>query len=143
MYWPPPTAALLAAHVLANMVWIGALLAETQLLGGARWLADPPSAGVLARRVHTRLAVPACLGSLATGLVLLAPARRLWLGMPWMGAKVGFAVAVVSLHVVIGARARRVAEGRADDARGAWALRWLVLLASGAAVLLSVTKSTP
>jgi len=143
MYWPPHTAALLAAHVLANLVWIGALLAETQLLRSTRSLADPPSAGVLARRVHTRLAVPACLGSLATGLVLLMPARRLWAGTPWMGAKVGFAVALVALHLVIGARARRVAEGRADDARGAWALGWLVLLASGAAVLLSVTKSTP
>jgi protoporphyrinogen IX oxidase len=143
MYWPPHTAALLAAHVFANMVWIGALLAEAVLLGSVRLQADPQLAGLLTRRVHTRLAVPACLGSLATGLVLLVPARRLWVGTPWMGAKIGFAVAVIALHLVIGSRARRVAEDRADDARGAWALGWLVLLASGAAVLLSVAKSTP
>ncbi len=143
MYWPPHAAALIAAHVFASLAWVGALLAETVILGSTRWLADPTVGGVLARRVHTRLAIPACLASLATGLVLLVPARRLWVGTPWMGAKVGFAVALVALHLVIGARARRVADGRADDASGAWALRWLVLLASGAAVLLSIAKSTP
>ena len=143
MYWPPHAAALVAAHVFASLIWVGALLAETVLLGRTKWLADPTVGGVLARRVHTRLAVPACLASLAVGLVLLVPARRVWVGTPWMGAKVAFAVAVVALHLVIGARARRVAEGSAKDASGAWALRWLVLLASGAAVLLSIAKSTP
>jgi putative membrane protein len=142
MYWPSPTAALLAAHVLANLVWIGALLAETVLLGRATWLADPAEVGVLARRVHTRLAIPAFLGSFAAGFTRLLAGRHAYAGMPWMAAKLGFAVAVIVLHHMIGARARRVADGRVA-ARGTWALGWLVFLSAGGAVLFAVAKSTP
>lgn len=40
LYWPSMTVALVAAHVLANVVWIGALLSETLILGRATWLSD-------------------------------------------------------------------------------------------------------
>ena len=73
LYWPSMTAALVAAHVLANVVWIGALLSETLILGRATWLSDLAEIGTLARRVHTRLAIPAFLGSLASGLARLCP----------------------------------------------------------------------
>jgi putative membrane protein len=142
-YWPSPTAALLAAHVLANLVWIGALLAETVLLGRATWLADPAEAGVLARRVHTRLAIPAFLGSFTSGLARLLPGLHMYAGMRWMAAKLGFAVAVIVLHHVIGTRAGRVADGRVDGASGSWALGWLVFLSAGGAVLFAVAKATP
>ncbi len=143
LYWPSLSAALLAAHVLANVVWIGALLSEALLVGQAMWLSDPTEAATLARRVHTRLAIPAFLGSLAAGLARLWPARHLYAAMPWMYAKLGFAVAVIVLHHLIGARARRVANGVVGAAQGTWALGWLTFLAAAGAVLFAIAKSTP
>jgi protoporphyrinogen IX oxidase len=143
LYWPPVSVALLAAHVLANVVWIGALLSETVLLGRAIWAPDPAEAGALARRVHTRLAIPAFLGSLATGLARLLPARHVYAGMPWMFAKLGFALAVIVLHHMIGARARHVASGTVRAAHGTWALGVLTFLSAGGAVLFAIAKSTP
>ena len=143
LYWPSVSVALMAAHVLANVVWIGALLSETVLLGRAIWLSDPTEAGILARRVHTRLAMPAFLGSLAAGLARLLPAWHLYAGMPWMYAKLGFVAVVIALHHVIGARARRVASGSVRAGHGAWALGWLTFLSAGGAVLFAIAKSTP
>ncbi len=143
LYWPTLSAALLAAHVLANIVWIGALLSETVLLAQATWLSDPPEAGAFARRLHTRLAIPAFLASVAAGLARLLPARYLYARMPWMYAKLGFAVVIIVLHHVIGGRARRLAAGNVGAAVGAWWLGWLTFLAAAGAVLFAIAKSTP
>jgi protoporphyrinogen IX oxidase len=143
LYWPSIPAALVAAHVLANLVWIGALLSETVILGQATWVSDPAEVGALARRVHTRLAIPAFLGSLAAGLARLLPARHAYAGMHWMYAKLGFAVVVIVLHHMIGARSRRVAGGSVRAALGTGLLGWLTLLGAGGAVLFAIAKSTP
>lgn len=143
LYWPSLSAAVLAAHVLANLVWIGALLSETVLLGQTAWLSDPAEAGALARRVHTRLAIPAFLVSVAAGLVRLLPARHAYATMPWMYAKLGFAIAVIVLHHMIGARARRVAGGNVHAAQGTWMLGVFVFVAAAGAVLFAIAKSTP
>jgi putative membrane protein len=143
IYWPSATAALIAAHVLANLVWIGALLSETLLLGRGAWLEDPAQAGFLARRLHLQLAVPAFLGSLGAGSARLWFARHAYAAAPWMYAKLGFAVGVIVLHHMIGARARRVASGNAGAAAGAWLLGVLTVVMAGGAVMFAVAKSTP
>ena len=143
LYWPSLSAALLAAHVLANIVWIGALLSESVLLSRAAWHSDPADAGTFARRLHTHLAIPAFLASVAAGLARLLPGRYLYARMPWMYAKLGFALAVIVLHHMIGARARRVANGQVRASEGTWALGWLTFLAAGGAVLFAIAKSTP
>jgi len=143
LYWPSVSAAVLAAHVLANAVWIGALLSETVLMANAFLLSDPADAGASARRVHVRLAIPAFVASLATGLARFLPARHLYARMPWMYAKLGFAVLVIVLHHVIGARGRRLAGGRVGAAQGTWALGWLTFLAAAGTVLFAIAKSTP
>lgn len=143
LYWPPLSAAVLAAHVLANLVWIGALLSETVLLGRTTWLSDPAEVGALARRVHTRLAIPAFLGSVAAGLARFLPARHAYATMPWMYAKLGFAIAVIVLHHMIGARARRVADGNVRASQGTWVLGALVFVSAAGAVLFAIAKSTP
>src|SRR5580692_2949421 len=143
LYWPSLSAALLAAHVLANMVWIGALLSETVILSRAAWQSDPADAGTFARSLHLRLAIPAFLVSVAAGLARLVPGRYAYERMPWMYAKLGFALVVIVLHHVIGARARRLANGQVPASGGTWALGWLTLLAAGGAVLFAIAKSTP
>ncbi len=143
IYWPSATAAFIAAHVLANLVWIGALLSEALLLARAAWLSDPAQAGVFARRIHLSLAVPAFLASLGAGGARLFYAHREYAAMPWMYAKLAFAVGVIVMHHLIGARARRVADGEVEAASSAWALGWLTLALSAGAVLFAVAKSIP
>ncbi len=134
---------LVAGHVLANVVWIGALLSECILIGRARFLADGAEVGGLARRVHTRLAVPAFLASLAFGVARIAGDPRLYLHLPWMHVKLLFAAGVIVLHHVIGGRARRVAGGALQDGSGGPFIGAVVFLCAAVAVLLGVAKQLP
>jgi putative membrane protein len=141
--WPSLPVALVAAHVLANVVWIGALLAVALLTSRARFMADPAEVGALARRVHRQLAIPAFLASFAAGLARIGLAPQVYAHLHWMHAKLTFAVAVIVLHHVIGARARRVAKGEIDAGRGVAVLSLLTFFCAAGAVLLGVTKSLP
>lgn len=141
--WPSVPTALIAVHVLANVVWIGALLAVAVLTARAPFMADAAEVGALARRVHVRLAVPALLGSLGAGVARIALAFRVYAHLPWMHIKLTLAVIVIVLHHVIGARARRAAKGNAESARGMGMLGWLTFLCAAGAVLLGVAKSLP
>jgi putative membrane protein len=142
-FWPSVPDALVALHVLANVVWIGALLAVAVLVARIPFMADPAEVGALARRVHLRLAVPALLASLGAGAARIALAPRAYLHLPWMHVKLTLAALVIVLHHVIGARARRAARGHADAARAMGTLGWLTLLCAAGAVLLGVAKSLP
>jgi uncharacterized membrane protein len=134
---------LLAAHVLANVVWIGALLAECLLLGRARFLADGAEVGALARRVHTHLAVPAFLVSLGCGVARIAEDPRVYLHLPWMHVKLAFAAGVIVLHHVAGARSRRVASGAISEGSGGPFIGAVVFLCAAVAVLLGVARQLP
>jgi protoporphyrinogen IX oxidase len=134
---------LVFAHVLANVVWIGSILAVGLLLGRARFMADGAEIGALARRVYTRLAVPAFLGSFAFGAARVAMDARVYAHMPWFHAKLTFAIGVIALHHVIGARARRVAAGSPDAGKGATVLMLATFLCAAGAVWLGVAKQLP
>lgn len=134
---------LVAAHVLANVVWIGALLSECMLLGRARFMADGAEIGGLARRVHSRLAVPAFVASFACGVARIGEDPRVYLHLPWMHVKLAFAAGVIVLHHVIGARARRVAGGAIQEGNGAPFVGAVVFLCAAVAVLLGVAKQLP
>lgn len=142
-YWPSVATALVALHVLANVVWIGALLAVAVLTARAPFMADPAEVGALARRVHVRLAVPAFLASFVAGAARIALAPRAYAHLPWMHVKLTLAVVVIVLHHVIGARARRVAKGSTESAGAVGLLGWLTFLCAAGAVLLGVAKSLP
>jgi uncharacterized membrane protein len=139
----PLVTALVASHVLANVVWIGALLAECLLLGRARFMADGAEIGALARRVHTRLAVPAFMSSFAFGVARIADDPRLYLHLPWMHVKLAFAAGVIVLHHVIGARSRRVAGGAIGEGSGGPFIGAVIFLCAAVAVLLGVAKQLP
>lgn len=134
---------LVAVHVLANVVWIGALLSVALIVGRAGMTKDPAEAAALARFVHVRLAVPAFLVSFGAGLlrILLAPAA--YAHMPWFHAKLTFALVVIALHHVIGARAKRAASGKPGAARGVGTLAAMVFAAAAFAVFLGIAKSFP
>jgi putative membrane protein len=132
---------LVSAHVLANVVWIGALLSVATLTARAPFLADPTDVGSMARRVYFRLAVPAFLASFGAGVARIAIAPQAYAHLPWMHAKLGLALVVIILHHLIGGRARRVARGNSDAGLG---IGWLALgtfVCAAGAVFLGVAKS--
>jgi len=143
VHWLPLPTALLAAHVVANLVWVGAILAASLLLAGSPFMADPSEPGALARRVYTRLATPAFFLSFAAGVGRIALFPAAYAHLPWMHVKLTLALAVIALHHVIGARAKRVARGQTAAARSAALLGSLFFLFAAAAAVLGVAKSLP
>ena len=140
---PTVPTALLSVHVLANVVWIGALLAVTRILKRAGSTEDPAGVGGVARDVYLRLAVPAFLVSFGAGLAQIVLAPMVYAHMPWFHAKLTFALVVIGLHHVIGARAKRAAAGNPGASGGISLLGALTFAAAAGAVFLGVAKSLP
>lgn len=143
MHWLLLPTSLVAAHLIANVVWIGALLSVALLIARSPWMAEPAEVGALARRVYVRLAVPAFIGSIAAGLARVGLNPHVYLNQRWFQAKLVFALALVVLHHTIGARAERVAEGNARASQGTSFFGVLAFLCAVAAVVLSVAKALP
>jgi putative membrane protein len=143
VHWLPLPTLLVAAHLIANGIWIGALLSVAMLIARAPWMAEPGEVGVLARRLHARLAAPAFVGSFATGVARIALNPHVYLNQRWFGAKLLFALVLIVVHHIIGARAERVAEGNARAAQGISLFAVLAFLCSVATVVLGVAKSLP
>ncbi|MBV9948332.1 MAG: CopD family protein [Myxococcales bacterium] len=147
MRWLSLPTALVALHVLANVVWIGSILSVALLLARAP-LSSAAGAGdvaALAQRLYARLASPAFFMSFAAGLARLSLQPAMYLHMPWMHAKLTCALVVIGLHHVIGARARRLAAGgsREEAARRIPMLGAVIFAAAALAVLLGVYKTLP
>src|SRR5215208_4047165 len=101
---------LVFAHLVGNLAWVGSLLAMAVVLGSSGVAAA--DRGLLARRIYLRVAVPAFLLSFATGLTRLVLDVELFLVRThYMHAKLTFALVLIVLHHVLGARARRLAQG--------------------------------
>jgi putative membrane protein len=138
--WPPTPTLIVAGHVLANTVWIGSLLAAAVLVAHAPWTAEPAEVGALARRVYVRLAVPAFLASLGAGVWRIALSPATYARLHWFHGKLAFALAVIVLHHVIGARTRRVASGRTGAAAGVDMLAFVTFVCAAGAVGLAIAK---
>ena len=141
--WLSPPVLLVAIHVLANVVWIGSILSVATIAGRAPLSADPAEAGIIARRVYTRLAAPAFAASFLAGLGRIILDPRAYAHMPWMHAKLTLAFVVIVLHHIIGARARRVSEGNDKAGRGLGTLAVVTLVCAAGAVMLGVAKTLP
>jgi putative membrane protein len=137
-----PTA-LVAVHVLANVVWIGAILSVALTLGRAGSTKDPAGVAGLARYLYERLAVPAFVTSFGAGVLRIALAPSFYAHMPWFHAKLTFALVIIALHHVIGARAKRAAAGTPDAAKGVSTLGVVTFAAAALTVFLGVAKSFP
>jgi putative membrane protein len=106
--------ALLWLHVAGNIVWIGSILAVGLILAGTR--GESPTRGQIALDVYRRLAVPAFVVSFLCGAGRLSLSMRYYLKEHhWMHAKLLLALGVIGLHHVIGARAKKMASGAAQD----------------------------
>ena len=139
----PITTVLVAVHVFSNVVWIGSILSVALLVGRARFMADGAEIGGLARRVYTRLAVPAFLGSFVFGLTRFVMGIGAYAHMPWMHAKLTLALGIIALHHIIGARAKRAASGQAKASGGTTGLMVALLVCAAGVVWLAVAKQLP
>ena len=143
MHWLSLASWLLAVHVLANIVWIGALLAVALVGSRAPFMADMAEVAGIARRVHLQLAVPAFVTSFVAGGARFVLYFNVYRHLPWMHAKLTFALVVIVLHHVIGARVRRVAQGSPEAGRGLPALAWATFACASVTVLFAIFKSLP
>lgn len=106
---------LLWLHMLGNVFWIGAILAVGVAMEPP--LGDARVRGQLALKIYQRVAVPGFLLSFTCGAMRLALAPRCYLvEHHWMHGKLFFALGVIALHHVIGARAKRLSLGKVPDA---------------------------
>jgi len=103
---------LVVLHVTANMVWIGAIAAVAGILvAPASTLERRQHKGQLALHLYKRLATPAFSCSFVFGLVRLSlDLHGYFVRTHFMHGKLLFAFAVIGLHHVIGARAKKFAQ---------------------------------
>lgn len=99
---------LLALHVMANCVWIGAIASVGWLVAAAAKAGDRSSA-VLARGLYRTVANPAFFTSFLAGLLRLLLDPKYYMALHWFHGKLTFALIVIALHHVIGARTRKAA----------------------------------
>jgi putative membrane protein len=131
--------ALIWLHVSGNIVWIGAILAVAVVLVGGK--GEPKTRGGIAYDIYRRLAVPSFIVSFLCGTIrlLLDPSYYLKLHH-WMHAKLPLALAVIALHHVIGARARKLANGAVQDAGSAGILGVVLAVAAIGAAFFAIFK---
>ena len=130
---------LVSLHVIANLFWIGSIVAVGVILGAPAPALD--ARGKLARVVYRRVAVPAFIASFLTALLRLGLTPGYYfVATHFMHAKLLLALGAIALHHVLGARARRAERGEATAASAALQLTIaLAVLAAGAAWL-ALTK---
>jgi uncharacterized membrane protein len=102
---------LVAAHVAANLVWIGSILSVAVALGSRA--GDGRVSAQIAYELYRTLAIPGFVVSFVTALArLLASIDLYFVETKYMHGKLVFALVVIVFHHVIGARAKAVASGR-------------------------------
>jgi len=135
---------LVSLHVMANLVWIGAITCVGWLLATRAKEADPALAKAsadLALRIYRRLATPAFGVSFVFGVAALAANAAYYMHAHWFHGKLTAALVVIALHHVLGAKARRAASGGVQGG-GSSAILTAGLLASVFAVVLFVIFKT-
>jgi putative membrane protein len=131
--------ALVAAHVAANLVWIGSILSVALALSSRA--VDSRAAAQVAYELYRKLAIPAFVVSFITALTRLLLSTQLYfVETKYMHGKLLFAVIVIGLHHVIGGRAKAVATGRRSSPGPVGVLALLLLISAVAATLFVILK---
>jgi putative membrane protein len=130
---------LVALHVAANLVWIGAILSVALALVSPA--GDGRVGAQIAYELYRRLAVPAFVVSFLAGISRLVLDLDLYfVQTKYMHGKLLFAAIVIGLHHVIGARAKGVATGRRSAPGPVGVLALLLLISAVAAALFVILK---
>lgn len=135
----PAQTILIWLHVVANIFWIGSIAAVALI--AASETHEAKARGEIARAVYSKIANPAFIASFLFG------AGRLFMDTAYyfkqthfMHGKLLFAFLVIGLHHVIGARARKLANGDIDTAGKMAPLVAALFLCAAAATFFVVAK---
>jgi uncharacterized membrane protein len=128
---------LVTLHVLSTLIWVGAGAAIGWLLRGQ---ADEKLAAKLARDVFSKVANPAFLVAFLAGFAAFFVNLASYRQSHWLHAKVTFGFIAMGVFHMLGAHARRVADGSRPAGNRANVLLPLMLVLAGVAVLLAVGK---
>ena len=107
---------LVTIHVIANLIWIGSIVSVGVLLSTAT-SENAQAFALAARKIYLSVSTPAFGVSFLFGLARLAMEPGTYMHLHWFHAKLTFALAVIALHHVIGARARRAAENQTTSSK--------------------------
>jgi putative membrane protein len=130
---------LVAAHVAANLVWIGSILSVALALVSRA--GDGRVAAQIAYELYRKLAIPAFVVSFITALTRLLLSTELYfVETKYMHGKLLFALIVIVFHHVIGARAKAVATGRRSSPGPVGVFALLLLISAVAATLFVILK---
>jgi putative membrane protein len=130
---------LVAIHLIGNLVWIGAILSVGITL--TLPVGTPVERGRIGRMLYLRLAVPAFLVSFTSGLVRLLLSLDLYfVQTKFMHGKLTFALVVIAVHHILGARAGRMASGKVATPGAAASLTMILLVAAAAAAFFAVLR---
>ncbi|MFO0662690.1 MAG: hypothetical protein U0174_02005 [Polyangiaceae bacterium] len=91
--------ALISIHVIFNLIWVGSICGVGFLL--------QKKAPALARDLYKSVANPGFFGSFAAGVALVSLDTAAYMRAHWFHGKLTAVVAVIALHHIIGARAKR------------------------------------
>jgi protoporphyrinogen IX oxidase len=134
---------LVALHVFANTVWIGAIASVGWLLHSASRAADDARGSAnatAAYQLYRTVATPAFVVSFLAGGARLASDAGAYMSLHWFHGKLTAAIAVIALHHVLGARARRAASGSRQAGRSSAILPLATLACAFVAVTFAVLK---
>jgi putative membrane protein len=130
---------LVFVHIAANVVWIGSILAVVVVLTAAS--ADAQTRGRLGVDIYKKLSMPAFIVSFVAGVIRLSLDTGYYFSATkFMHGKLTFALIVIALHHVIGARAKRMAAGQATTSGNVGILGAVLLLSAVAAAFFVVVK---
>jgi protoporphyrinogen IX oxidase len=135
---------LIALHVMSNLVWIGSIASVGWLTAASASQDDPVVGKVvaeLAYRLYKRAAVPAFLASFAMGIGRLFVDPAAYMRLHWFHGKLTFALAVIALHHIIGAKARKAAAGSRQSGKSSAILVGALLVCAFGSVLFVIFKT--
>jgi len=130
--------AISAIHVIANIFWIGAIVAVAVVLVSETGSAK--DRGSLGQRIYMRVAVPGFLVSFVFGLWRLMGDSGFYMKSGWFHIKLTMAIVVIALHHIIGSKAKKMAQGTAEDAGKTGLMAAILAICAAAAVFFVSTR---
>jgi protoporphyrinogen IX oxidase len=136
---------LVAVHIMANVVWIGAISSVGWVTRRSAQLDEVAGKALATTAYHLlykRAAAPAFAISFFAGVTRVAQDPKAYFSFHWFHGKLFFALLVIALHHVIGAKAKKAAAGSSQGVESSATLTGALLAATFLTVVFAVMKAS-
>ncbi len=136
---------LVAVHVMANVVWIGSISSVGWVTRRSAQLDEAAGKALATTAYHLlyrRAATPAFAISFFAGVARVAQDPKAFFSLHWFHGKLFFALVVIALHHVIGAKAKKAATGSSQGIESSATLTGALLAATFLTVVFVVMKGS-